>query len=251
MTHGTNSIVPLPLLFGDAGFVVVLIVVIQIVIGLMIYKHYAERKRRGELDQLAKRKGWSFTPGKHTALATRWGQIDLFQQGSNRFSENVMTGRAEGLQFWLFDFHYETYTHDKNGRETHHHWHTCCVMVPPVAFPHELKVRPENFFDKIASAVGFKDINFESAEFSRKFRVKATDRKFAYDVIHPLMMEYLMRHSRLCFEIEGAALMVTSGSGRQAAAHWEYLQQTAAGLIGQLPEYLLAQYRQSPGGGAS
>src|SRR5690606_24306294 len=105
----------LPLLFGDAGFVVVLVVVILIVVGLMIFSYVQDKKRREELVQLAARNGWRFAPGKHSSLVTRWDQIDLFQQGANRYAENVMTGRVEGLPFWLFDFHYETYTHDKNG----------------------------------------------------------------------------------------------------------------------------------------
>ena len=46
--------------------------------------------------------------------------------------------------------------------------------------------------DKIAGALGFHDINFESSEFSRKFHIKCADKKFAYDVIHPRMMEFLL-----------------------------------------------------------
>ena len=56
----------------------------------------------------------------------------------------------------------------------------------------DLLIRPEGFFDKVAGAFGFDDIDFESEEFSRAFFVKSSDKRFAYDVLHPRMLELLM-----------------------------------------------------------
>ena len=61
----------------------------------------------------------------------------------------------------------------------------------PLNLP-DLFIRPEGFFDKIAGALGFDDINFESKEFSSRFLVKSGNKKFAYDVIHPQTMEFMM-----------------------------------------------------------
>ena len=47
-----------------------------------------------------------------------------------------------------------------------------------------LQIRRENPFDKVGEFLGMDDIDFESAEFSRKFYVKSSDRKSAYDVIN-------------------------------------------------------------------
>ncbi len=52
----------------------------------------------------------------------------------------------------------------------------------------------------------FRDISFESSEFFRKFRVEANDKKFAYDVCHPRMIEYLLAHPRLMVAINGSKL---------------------------------------------
>jgi hypothetical protein len=51
--------------------------------------------------------------------------------------------------------------------------------------------------------LGFGDIDFESIEFSKAFCVRSRDRKFAYDICHTRMMEYLLAHRDLSLEIEG------------------------------------------------
>ena len=70
----------------------------------------------------------------------------------------------------------------------------------------ELTIGPEGFFSKIAQAVGYDDIDFESHEFSRQFCVRSRDKKFAYDVCHARMIEYLMANDDLVIEIEHQAL---------------------------------------------
>src|SRR5208283_3583865 len=69
---------------------------------------------------------------------------------------------------------------------------TCIVVASPLIFKH-LNIRPENILDKFTEAIGFDPIQFESAEFSRKFHVRCEDKKFAYDIIHARMIEFLMQ----------------------------------------------------------
>ena len=61
---------------------------------------------------------------------------------------------------------------------------------------------------RIVEALGKPHIAFESAEFSRTFRVRTLDRKFASDVCHPRMMEFLLANQDLTIEIRGPALAV-------------------------------------------
>ena len=44
-------------------------------------------------------------------------------------------------------------------------------------------------------------ISFESQAFNEKFAVHAQDTKFAYDVVHPRQMEYLMASRPVSFRI--------------------------------------------------
>lgn len=64
----------------------------------------------------------------------------------------------------------------------------------------------EGIFSKIAQAVGYDDIDFESHEFSRKYCVRSRNKKFAYDICNPRMIEYLLANRDLTIEIENRAL---------------------------------------------
>ena len=55
-------------------------------------------------------------------------------------------------------------------------------------------------------ALGQDHITFESAEFSRKFRVRCLDKKFAYEICHQKMMEFLLANRDLTIEIKGGAI---------------------------------------------
>ena len=73
---------------------------------------------------------------------------------------------------------------------------------------------PGGVFDKVKGAFGFDDIDFESEEFSRRFWVQSSDKRFAYDVLHPRMMEFLLRELDSAIDLEGGAICVADGSSR-------------------------------------
>ena len=76
------------------------------------------------------------------------------------------------------------------------------------SFP-ELVIGSEGVFSKIAQAIGYDDIDFESHEFSSKFCVRSGDKKFAYDVCNARMIEYLLSNSDLSIEIEDNTLAIS------------------------------------------
>ena len=75
-------------------------------------------------------------------------------------------------------------------------------------FP-ELNIEREGFFSKIGQALGFDDIDFESLEFSKRYKVKSRDKKFAYDFCNAQMIDYLLRQRDLIIEVDGATLALT------------------------------------------
>ncbi len=176
------------------------------VIGVMIYLgHLAEKKRREALLNAATQLGLSYSPAKDRALASHYSFIDRAKAGSNRYAFNVMRGDYRNHPVTAFDYHYETHSTDSKGhRRTHHHYLCFFVLTMEKAFP-ELKISREGFFSKIAQAFGYDDIDFESHEFSRKFCVRSRDRKFAYDVCHARMIEYMLSNQDLNIEIEASS----------------------------------------------
>ena len=84
-------------------------------------------------------------------------------------------------------------------------------MHLPFGMTPDLLIRPEGLFDKIKGAFGFDDIDFESEEFSRRFHVKSSDRRFAYDVLHPRMMEFLLAVRPVMIDIERGRCCLSDG----------------------------------------
>ena len=139
-----------------------------------------------------------------------------------------------------FDYHYETHSRDSKGRRhTYHHYFSFFILLLPVRFP-ELRITHEGLFSKIAQAFGYADIDFESAEFSRAFCVRSTDKKFAYDVCHARMMEYLLANRDLSIEIENEALALAFDS-RLAPEQIELNLQRLAEIRSRLPDYLFTK----------
>jgi hypothetical protein len=139
-----------------------------------------------------------------------------------------------------FDYHYETESRNSKGhRQTHHHYLTVFILLLPGYFP-EVRITREGFLSKIAQAFGYDDIDFESAEFSRTFCVRSKDKRFAYDVCHTGMMEYLLANRDLSLEIEGRTLALVFG-GRLPAPEFERNLRRLMDVRRHLPEHLFVK----------
>ncbi len=188
-------------------FVIVFIIIALIIVGAIV-GHIQARKRREAMGLLAARLGLRFDPSKNRDIARRYQFLDKLRQGSNRYAFNSLTGNYQDHEITAFDYHYETHSTDSKGRrQTHHHYFSFFVLRLPGSFS-ELTIGPEGILSKIAQAVGYDDIDFESHEFSRKFCVRAKDKKFAYDVCNARMIEYLLANPDLMIEIELDSLAV-------------------------------------------
>ncbi|MEM6883756.1 MAG: hypothetical protein AAF571_01900 [Verrucomicrobiota bacterium] len=211
-----------------------------LVIGLGIWGWLAEKKRREALTILAQSLGLSFSTEKDRTLAKELSFLDKTQAGSNRYCVNIMRGTYQSHEILAFEYHYETHSTDSKGRrKTQHHWLSFVTLRLPRSFP-ELTIAPEGFFSKIAQAVGYDDIDFESAEFSRKYVVRSKDRKFAYDFLHARAIEFILQHPVQHLEIEYDRLAIA----KTRRFKLENLQPRLEELIALrhlMPDYLLEQ----------
>jgi hypothetical protein len=216
-------------------FVVIAFIVIIVIGG--IYSAIAARKRREGLFELAQRLNLNFDAGEDYGISEQFSFLNQFNQGDNRYAINILSGTYQQQPVKAFDYHYETYTYDKNGRHTEHHWFSFCILtVPAMAFP-DLTIRREGFFTKIAEVFGYQDINFESAEFSKAFNVRSPDKKFAYDVCNARMIEYLLANRDLSIEVENEVIALAFNS-RISVEQFEINLQRLVEIRSRLPEYL-------------
>lgn len=198
--------------------VVLVILGIAVVIAFVVVGAHLERKRREAFRQLAKELGLKFRTDDRS-IERRYGFLDALSKGSKRKATICLSGTFGNYSVEAFEFHYETYSTDSKGnRTTHHHYTNHYVLEggehdsddhgTSFRYP-ELKIYPETFLSKIGQAMGYEDIDFESIEFSKSFTVRSKDKKFAYDVCHTRMMEYLLKHKDFAIEIEGRYISLT------------------------------------------
>jgi hypothetical protein len=182
---------------------VIFFVLIPIIIVAVVFEIISARKRREAMFALATKLGLRFDQTKNRSLARRYKFLDKLRRGSNRYAYNTLSGDYRGHDIMAFDYHYQT----GSGKNTHHHHFSFFLMHLTAAFP-ELVIGPEGIFSKIAQAVGYDDIDFESHEFSKKFCVRSANKKFAYDVCNARMIEYLLSNRDFSIEIEGNVLAI-------------------------------------------
>lgn len=188
--------------------ILIFVLVVVVTITAIIAGVRAARKRREALAQLAGRLGLQFEPEEDYRLPDQFPFLERLQQGSRRYAFNRLRGDYGGHEVLVFDYHYETYTHNsKGGRTTHHHFFSFFVLFLPRSFP-EVTIVREGWGSKLAQAFGYDDIDFESAEFSRRFCVRSRDKRFAYDVCNARMIDYLLANPDLSVEIEDKVLAI-------------------------------------------
>jgi hypothetical protein len=159
----------------------------------------------------AKLHNWSYDCRQDRKNYRRYSFLNRLQKGSNRYAFDTLKGTWNGYQAEAFNFHYETYSTSSHGATTttttHHHYFGVVIIQIERSFP-ELVIFPQNFIEKMRNALGGKNIKFESLEFSKKFTVLCSNKKFAWDFCHARMMEYLLAKPDICLELENNILAV-------------------------------------------
>ncbi len=206
-------------------YVVLIIAGIALVALLGYFAWLAEKKRREALAALADSLGWRFDPSRDRDHDDEYAHFEIFRRGHSRAAHNTLTGVLEinDLQ-WpakMGDFTYKVTSHSGKSTSTRTYRFSYLILHMPYARVPDLLLRREGMFDKIAGVLGFDDIDFESAEFSRRFHVKSSDKRFAYDVVHPRMMEFLLAGDAPTVDIENERCCISDGRRRWRPEQFE------------------------------
>lgn len=189
-----------------------------------------------QLQTLGTQLGFSeFNPADDGSFAGTWNFLSRFSQGNNRYASNILKGTYQEQPLYIFDYHYQT----SSGNKAQHHYCTMLMLVVEESFA-QVNITPENTISKIEAAFDTKDVKFESDDFSRAYRVHALDKKFAYDVCNPQMIEYLLANRGLEIEIVSHAVVLTF-SPQLPVEQIEPNLQRVAQIRALLPQYLFAQ----------
>lgn len=199
-------------MFAALGLMPIILLIVVVMVVVAVLSHAAAKKRREELAALAQSLGFSFDPAKDSRHDDQYAQFELFRQGHSRVALNTMRGeiKVDGRRYSIKmgDFRYRvTSSNGKSSNTTTYRLSYIIASMPFDGVP-GLLIRREHMLDKLASAIGFADIDFESAEFSRRYLVKSPDRRFAYDVVDPRMIEFLLDGDPPTIEIERGCCLI-------------------------------------------
>jgi hypothetical protein len=158
-----------------------------------------EDLRRTDLAALARKLQLQFSPRYDFDAPKRLSFLSWINRGIAPSTYNTFHGYYQGYPVTFFDY---TFSDGKNN----YYWSTYLLEMS-TSFP-DVLVSHETMESRIAEGLGESHITFESAEFSRAFRVRSPDKKFAYEICDAKMMEYLLANQDLTIEIKGRTIAV-------------------------------------------
>lgn len=210
-------------------------------IGIMVIWHLF-KKRRTPLTgaDVALKLGLKFNPAKTKDIQPGLAFINRLQYGRRHFALNVFRGRFRGHKMVVFDFRYEVETISNKGGMTREDPYCFYILELPGSFP-EVTIYKEGLISKLKQLAGANDIDLESHEFSRTFRVRSPDPKFAYDFCNARMIEYLLANTDLSVEVDRNILCVSFDKPLE----FEEVEQNLNRLVeirSLMPDYLFSKY---------
>ncbi|MCP4571009.1 MAG: hypothetical protein GY838_01530 [bacterium] len=212
---------------------IIIFVIVAAVGGYFAWRH--DQARRRLLYRWARAKGLTRDGDHRRGWEKIYPAVKLFGRGHSRKSILALEGEQDGRSLVCIDYRYVTGS-GKN-RQTHRYG---VVLLPTPGPVIPLRIRREHLFDKVGEFFGHDDIDFESAEFSRKFHVSSADRRWAYDVIHQGTMDYLLQAPSLEVEFGFGEIAVYRKGALSAATCDEGLRM-ARKLLDLVPADVLAQ----------
>jgi hypothetical protein len=224
----------------DAAGPVLLVVVFGLIVAAVAYHQYQRKlERQKGFRALALTHGMDFSiDDPFDTLEEPFG---LLQRGDGRGVENVVWGEWQGLELRAFDYWYYDESTDSKGHTSKSYSRYDCVLASIDARCPALHISEEDVLTRLADALTFGDIEFESEEFNRRFTVKGTDERFASAFCDALMMGWLLQHADgYMFEVAGDRILCACR--RVAPAEMVRLFGTATAFREQIPAVVSSLY---------
>jgi hypothetical protein len=219
----------------------ILLVVLVVVVagGIITYQHQRKLERQSELRSLALEQRLDFSIDD--PFDTTGEPFALFQKGDGRGVENVMWGFWQGLEIRVFDYWYYEESSDSKGHRSRSYRRFDCLITLVDALCPPLQISEENVLTRFAGALTFRDIEFESEEFNRRFHVKGADERFATAFCDARMMDWLLRQGEgYGFEVAGDRLLCWTD--RVSPSEMVHLLGTAKTFREQIPAVVRSLY---------
>jgi cbb3-type cytochrome oxidase subunit 3 len=228
---------------AGSAFVILAVLFVFLIVGIAVFAYQQAKKRREEMAAYALSRGWRYE-AEQPLLVDRF-QGAPFGLGHGRSAGNAVYGQHDGREFVSFDYQYKTT--EGSGKERHTVTHTFSVLALSmgVSLP-TLTVDPENFLERFVGRLTNSDIDLELEDFNRAFTVTCADRKFASDVLHPRMMEFLLQHRDVGWRFERDSMLMVA-AGRRSVQQIDATLALMDQISDQIPEFVWKQVKGQGG----
>lgn len=199
-----------------------------------LYEQWDHWRHSPRLEKFAAQNGWTYAAEGPIGAAPAGGFP--FGVGTSRRLEDFVGGTYGGAKCCSYTYRFD---YQAGGERGATQIFTVTQAYLPVSLP-RLDLVPEDAASKLLAAFSGPDINLESAEFNRKWRVQSADRKFAVDVVDPRMMELLLRHHLpgLAVRIDGYAVIAWS-AGRASVGDLSRRLDVVTGVARRIPPHVI------------
>lgn len=99
------------------------------------------------------------------------------------------TRKPDGNDYYTFDY----YLTIGQGRDRQTESFGVILARVPFDFTMPVQITPETLFSRLGERLGEGHIDFESVDFNRRYRTICDDKKFAFDIVTPQLIEHLLR----------------------------------------------------------
>jgi hypothetical protein len=193
-----------------------------------------EEKRSQEIRSHAVAIGMGFHAEDESGIGLRPQIRELIPAACKLKATNIMSADMKGCRINAFDLWY----HASDGSIN-----DVSVVIVDTEFDFPiLTISPEMATDRVGAVVGLTDIDFESEEFSRNYRVWSPDKKFAYEVVNPQTMQLMLRLLRWEIRLCKGTLIYHRGlllDPEEVSSAIEFGRQ----FLGFIPDFVKQQFR--------
>ena len=171
--------------------------------GAVWFSMHATKKRRESMMRAAESMGLTFYPDGDPSLLSRLSTFKLFNQGRARKMKNLIQGDSGEVNIAIFDYQYTT----GSGKNSSTHSQSVVALQSSQLVCPDFTMRPENMFDKIGSALGFQDIDFESHPlFSKSFVLQSSDETAIRQYLTPSLLEFFQTKLGISVEAQSGTM---------------------------------------------
>ncbi len=206
--------------------------------GLAYYTWKADQKRRAALRAWATVHGWTYEDRNDTVC--RGLDDEPFRSGGARKTSSVMTGLFGGRPAMVFGYQY---TQSSGKSSTTYFFRVFVVSMP--CFVGDFEIKPEGVFAKLGNKLGFADVQLESDDFNRAYRLTASSQKLAYDVVPARNIDLLLNYPGTAMRTYGN-MLVSVESGRLEPRHIERPLAVVSAFLDNVPAFVWDDHGGGP-----